>query len=198
MRAIWWQLDTQAVQRLVSELRAATEAVRSAADELVRRIPSGAGLAVEAQRQACQELAAQARSAAQCLAGPAEVWRGWLGEFDLHREQRLAAVAVLGRDLGRPVEPTPQEVRQALGVLPSGRATGLGPVTSGLLAVAYQRLREIDDGAQAAAALAARRLAALPFPPAPPKGREAIAAAVWWRDLLPFQRDRLVHDSPSL
>ena len=167
-RVAWWQLDPVPVQQLVHELQVAAEAVRGAAHVLVRHVPIGAGLAVEAQQAACLELAAQARTAVESLADAATELRGWLADFEVRRRERTAAASVLSRELGRPVDPTPQDVRQALASLTNGTASELGPVTSGLLAVAYHRLREIDEDWRAADAAAARRLTALLVPSAPP------------------------------
>jgi alpha-beta hydrolase superfamily lysophospholipase len=194
-RGIWWQLDAASVQVLIVELQAAAKAVSAAADELVRRSPSGAGLAVEAQRSACQELAAQARTAAECLAQAAEVWRAWLLDFEARRQERAAAADLLSRDLGRPAQATPDEVRQALAALRAGTHVSL--LTSGLLAVAYQRLREIDDRSQAADDVAARRIAGLFLPTVPMTAWDPLAVALWWRGLLPLQREGLLRASAA-
>jgi alpha-beta hydrolase superfamily lysophospholipase len=190
---MWWQLDAASVQALIVELQAAAKAVSAAADELVRRSPSGAGLAVEAQRSACQELAAQAHTAAECLAQAAEVWRAWLSDFEARRQERAAAADLLSRDLGRPAQPTPDEARQALAALLAGTHVSL--LTSGLLAVAYQRLREIDDRSQAADDVAARRIAGLFLPTVPTTAQDPLAIALWWRGLLPLQREGLLRAS---
>jgi hypothetical protein len=194
----WWQLDPLPVQQLVHELQVAGQGVRAAADVLMRQVPTGAGLAVEAQTAACREAAAQARTAADCLVDAAETVRGWLGDFEARRAERAAALGALCRELGRPVDPTPQDVRRAVAALTDGSAPELGPVTSGLLAVAYHRLRAIDDDWQALDGAAARRLAALLVPSAPPVARDPAAAARWWQGLLPVQRQRLVRTAPAL
>lgn len=196
--AAWWRLDPLPVQQLMVELLTAAGAVRAAAGALALRSPSGTGLAADAQWRACQELAARARTVATCLAGAAEVLRSWVAELEARRAERGTAVAVLGRELGRPVDPGPQEVRQALAAITLGGAPGMGPVTSGLRAVAYHRLLEIDDAWQAADRASAGRIAALLVPPAPPAAREPARAARWWQALLPLQRQQLLRSSPGL
>jgi hypothetical protein len=194
----WWRLDSWPVQQLVAEMRVAAQAVREAAADVLRRLPAGSGLAVAAQTRACQELAAQALTAADCLADAAETLRVWLADFDARRRERAMAVAVLSHDLGRSVEPSPAGVQQALASLVSGTAPGLGPVTSGLLAVAYHRLREIDDGRHAMDGTVACRIATLLVPKAPPAAQHPAAAARWWQALLPLQRERLAVTAPAL
>ena len=154
-------------------------------------------MAVEAQASACRELAAQAGTVADALFDGAEILRVWLASFDARRRERAVAQTVLSRELGRPVDPTPEDVRQALVALTSGGAPAMGPVSSGLLTVAYHRLREIDDGWQHDDDTVARRLAALLVPIGPP-GRDPAAAARWWQALLPLQRQQLARTAPAM